>query len=1277
MIPEFARQVETIARRLRRRLMLRALSWIMLAMVSVSFSLGGLDYFLRFHERGLRFLATGTLIATMLWCFFRIARPVLAISIDKVALAHWLEKFQQGTSVSLAAAYDLLCLPQDDVRWGSRELRHMAIEEAERHWKVPHWQEVQTRSIGLWPGYLAACLLIVIIAFVLTYPVVAGTAIIRLLNPWSNLAYPQKTHLVVTYYPERLSRGDAFVLRVGEESGQLPSDVRVLVRHLDGETHTTTSQPMKKVGHQFLFRQENVRTTFEFQVIGGDDRSQPWRHVEVVDPPVVRAIQVKLYPPSYTGWPPEDTQGVIRALCGSEARLFGQANRALKRVLVDCGEQGNFEAEVLPDRYSFRFPKGGQSQPQQERWIIQHSGYYRIRLEGLDGTFSVNEPRWEICAIEDSLPIVVLESRQRLLQITHTGKFPLRIAARDDVAINNVLLICVDTDGNFLAQPIPIFKGPQFPRFSVPMSELETHSDSMENDYLFQLPSRAGKIGDTIRLSARVEDYKGQMSESQPLEIRVVSLDELNDRLTAEEEKLFDQLAELYEFSRNIHRDWDQLSTSLRAEKRLSRAQANQLLTLDTMQRQAFRRVVDPNSGILPTLKDLASTAENNGMNREKVERLRTLHGQLETHWKQHGIPAESHLGLIANWARNLVERLSSDEQKIAIEKEWNDVAHSADELSSHQLAWETFLESLLQNVSGVQLANSLRRKLERILEQQMEIARQSRELGQQTLGRALQQLTATALNDLRQISRNQRQLATTVEELIGQTLEELERGEHPHSFDSSPQQREISSGQSQRDLPTPSNDAGVGEGQAGGEDSGGRTDAAARTKSHLIKLVIDRINTEGLSALMRQASTAIEQNRLSEAVTLQEQCEAILRDLIKLLQGKERRSEPAPQALARFERELRTLVRNQEKANQDFADRYQTGKIDEAFAEFVQQESQIREKTEKLLDDVSSVTQADWRAYLEQALQAIQAAQAGAQQKSAAATSQNAERAQSLMEQALDRLQQEQRSYQQQRAVERWRSVLEQIHELTGIQRDLLRRTQSLDIERQKSASVKNSQSWKDSVLAVRQSQDTVGQRISQMVNDLQDAPVISSVLAQIQEFSSKATQYLSAFECGKATQAAQQAVLRDLQNVSAAIQGESQSSPQVPADQTGDTGNGGEQATQPEQIFLAAQVKLLRDLQERINRRTENLEQSRTRIGTDQASLDKEYHELSREQAMVLELVVKLHDHLVQSAMQEKSEPGGPQSQPMDATSPHDKQPSSQRPWQPGSVDDLFSPQ
>lgn len=1277
MIPKFARQVEAIARRLRRRLIVRALSWIVLAMLGVMFSLGGLDYIVRFHERGLRFLATGVLIATLLCCFFRIARPVLAVSIDKVALAHWLEKLQQGTSVSLAAAYDLLCLPQDDVRWGSAELRHLTIEEAERHWQVPHWREVATRAIGLWPGYLAACLLIVIIAFVLTYPVVAGTAIIRLLNPWSDLSYPQKTHLVMLYYPERLSRGDTFVLRVGEESGQLPGDARVLVRYPDGETHTTTNQPMRRVGHQFIFRQENVRATFEFQVSGGDDRSQPWRRVEVVDPPLVRAIQVKLYPPGYTGWPPEDAQGPIRALCGTEVRLAGQANRALKRVLVDCGEHGSFEAEVLPDRHSFRFPKSGQSQAEQGRWIIQHSGSYRIRLEGLDGTFSVNEPRWEIRAIEDSPPIVVLESRQRLFQITRGGQFPLRIAARDDVAIRNVTLACLDADSNLLAQPIPIFKGSQFPRFRVPMSELETHSDAVENDYMFPLPTLAKKEGNTIRLLARVEDYKGQISESQPLEIRVVSLDDLNDRLTAEEEKLFGQLAELYESSRNIHRDWEKLFTSLRAEKHLSRAQANQLLTLDTMQRQAFRRVADPNSGILPALKDLASTAENNGLNREKVERLKSLHGLLETHWKQNGVPAESHLGLIANWARNLVERLSSDEQKISIENEWNDVAHNAEQLSFHQLAWETFLESLLQNVSDVRLANSLRRALETILEQQTEITRQSRELGQQTLGRALQELTPADLNELRQVSRRQTQLATAVEELIGQTLEDLERGGHSLGFDSTPQQRDAPSRQSQHDPAMPSSTAGMGEQQGVDKNSTGRTDALVHTESHLIKLVIDRINVEGLSALMRQASIVIEQNRLSEAVTIQEQCERILKDLIKLLQGKEGRADQLPQSLSRFERELRTLVQNQEKVKQDFADQYQTGKIDEAFAEFIQQESQIAEKTEELLAEASSLPQADWRAYLEQALQAIRASQAGAEQRNHTATTQNAELAQSLMRQALDQLQQEQRSYQQQRAVERWRSVLEQINELTGIQRDLLRRTQSLDIERRKSASVKDSQSWKESVLALQRSQDAIGQRIGQMVTDLQDAPVISSVLEQTREFSRKAAQHLSAFECGKATQDAQQAVLRDLQIVSAAIQGKSQSSPPLPADQTGDTGNGGEQATQPEQIFLAAQVKLLRALQERINRRTEKLEQSRTQAGANQASLDKEYQELSREQAMVLDLVVKLREHLVQSMEEGKGQPGEPQPQPADATPPNDKQPSPQRPWQPGSLDDLFSPQ
>ncbi|MGQ9761496.1 MAG: hypothetical protein ACUVQH_06260 [Thermogutta sp.] len=1279
MIPEFARQIEALARRLRRRLILRAISWIVVVIVAVSYALGGLDYLLHFQERGLRLLATSTLVATSLWCFFRIAQPVLAISIDKVALARWLERFQRGSPISLAAACDLISLPQDDLRWGSVELRQMAIEQAETHWKTPPWQELQTQTISLWPGYLAVSLLLIILTFVFLNPVVAGTAIIRLLNPWSNLSYPQNTHLVVIHYPARLSRGDTFVLRVGEEADQLPPEVRVLIRQLDEEVYPIANQPMKRVRNQFVFRQENVRSSFEFQIVGGDDRSQPWRHVEVVDPPLVRSLQVRLIPPSYTGWTAEDAQGLIRALCGTEVRVTGRADRALKRVIIDRGAEGAVDAEVLPDQHSFRFPQAARNKPEQALWIIQRSGSYRIRLEALDGTFSVNEPRWEIRAIEDAPPIVVVESHQRLLQMTPEGKFPLQITARDDLSLKRVAVICTDDQDDLLAEPISVYEGAQFPRVRIRMSELEPHTDSIQNAYMFQLPGAARRVGLSLRIRAIAEDYKGQIAESQPLEIRIVSHEELSDRLTTDQERLLGHLGQLYESFCNIRREWDQLCESLRTDRRLSRTQANQLLTLDTMQRQLFRQVADPTGGILHDLHDLADTGENNGINQQKVERLKHLHDALETAWKEHGIPAESHLGLIANWARTLAERTTSDDQLINIEKEWNDVAQNAEALSSHQAAWETFLETLLRDVTGLRLANHLRRELERVLGQQIEVTRHSRELGPQTLGRDLQDLTPPTLNQLRQISRSQLNLATAIEELVGQTLEKLEQRERPTNLEALPEQIQPTPHSSGDKSPT-SGSADLNRGQPSPQSFVKERKALSQKEVDDIKLVIQRINSEGLSALMRQASFAIEENRLSEALTLQERCETILRELINLLQGKNTYAQRQDQVLAQFEKELQTLIQNQEKLVHDFAKRYQDGNTEEAFSSFIQEQSRVKEKMEKLLQDVSSLPQGNWRSYLEQAVQAMQAAQAGAAHKAVGETSQNAELAQYMMQQALDQVRSEHLADRRLRTLERLQGVLVQIKELIGIQQDLLRRTQSLDIERRKSPLMATSQSWKTSVLGLRQGQDALGKRITRMINDWQDAPVISAILGRIQKSSDEAARHLATFECGKVTQDAQQAVLRDLQLVATAFQSEAPSSRPLYGDQIKEEGTSSEQSPQlPGQIFLAAQVKLLRELQESINRRTENLEQSRTQVGDTQALLEEKYRELTEDQALVVNLVAKLSEHIAQGTSGEKVLPPQLLSPPQEGTSPSGelKPPISPRPSQPGSLEDLFAPQ
>ncbi len=1276
MTPKFARHVETLRRRLRHRVMVRAWSWTILVFIAVVFSLGALDYVLRFQERGLRFLATGTLLATTVWCFFRIVKPAMTLCIDRVALARWLEKFQGGAPISLAAACDLVSLPPDDLRWGSPALRSMAIEQAEAHWTVPPWREVIERGPALWPGYLAAAALVVAFSLLLVFPVVAGTALIRLVNPLSDLSYPQTTHLVVVHYPERLSRGDTFFLQVTEERGQLPDEVRIAIRPLDGESHRAVNQLMKKVRNQFVFRQENVRTSFQFLITGGDDRSQPWRRVEVVDPPQVSEWKVWLKPPEYTGWPPEEARGPLRALAGTEVQLSGRANRPLKRVVVDCGPQQSFQGDVLPDQYSFRVPGGKNHRPEQERWILQTSGYYRIRLEAADGTFSVNEPRWEVRVYEDAPPTVVLESGQRLLVMTPDGRLPLRVSARDDLAIRQINLVSRDSSGNSLGPTIPLYQGPPFPPTQIRMAELETHADSVEKEYLFRLPVSAGNTGLTFRVVASVEDYKGQASESEPLEIRVISPDEFNQRLASEEEKLLQQLAQLYESFVKISRDWERLSEKLRAEKRLSRTEANQLLTLDTLERQAFRRIADPGLGILYELQDLAGMAEYQGVTQDRVERLKKFRTDLEASWKQHGVPAESQLGMIANWARNLVERLLGDEQSLSIEKEWADVAQNADQFSLHQAAWEKALEGLLQNVSGIRLVNTLRRELEKLLTEQLELIQQTRDLGQQTLGRALQDLTPNEQDALTRIARRQTLLATKLEELVAKVLGGLQQSGNQDVTRQGFRPHEGSMSEREDDLTIQSSQMVSQQGAVSQQSFEKPKGDAVPKEPQLIALIIDRINGHGLTALMRQAGLAIEQNRLSEGLTLEEQSAEILRELIDLLDGKREDAGRRQQDLAEQENELRNLLRAQQDLIRKFAEARQTA-VEEALSTFIREQSKIEQRTRELADQMAPPLKRVAEPLLKEAIRRMQDAQTSARQKDVGKTEQNATLAQGLMEQALEAVGQERITQERNKAYDRWHEFVRRINGIISEQRNLLRKTQSLDIEKRKSQTPERLESWKKTVLELGRAQDALGQQVAQLERDIREAPVIAAILTRVEEATRRAAKYLVGLECGVSTQEAQRMALSDLQLIARAIQGESSQVPPSSAEQGTQPNAGDDQGPQsPRLVFLAPQIKLLRDLQASINQRTESLEKRRSQPGENPGALEEESERLSHEQALVLSLVMKLRDDLLGSASPEKSRVTGPAREGAETPPATERQPNLPKPGQPGSVRDLFNP-
>ena len=96
----------------------------------------------------------------------------------------------------------------------------------------------------------------------------------------------------------------------------------------------------------------------------------PWIPVEVLEPPAVESLAVKLIPPDYTGWPPRAGRRAIRALVGTRVEIAAAADQAagLGRPVPggrrrDAGSAHRGRASSLPS------PAGGS-----EPLVVEKSG---------------------------------------------------------------------------------------------------------------------------------------------------------------------------------------------------------------------------------------------------------------------------------------------------------------------------------------------------------------------------------------------------------------------------------------------------------------------------------------------------------------------------------------------------------------------------------------------------------------------------------------------------------------------------------------------------------------------------------------------------------------------------------------------------------------------------------------------------------------------------------------------------------------------------------------
>ncbi|MGE0609953.1 MAG: hypothetical protein AB7O62_22880, partial [Pirellulales bacterium] len=452
--------------RVHRLLTLHGASWTLAVLLSTALALGLADYLIRYQDRGLRLIATLALLLAGLWSAWRFLRPVLSARFRDLDLAMRIERRFPGLNDRLASTVQFLREPEHSPEAGSVALRRAVVMQTNAEVERLDLSSVIDSRLARRAALAAIAVAAVALGLLAADPASARIAAVRLANPFGGTQWPQRNHLRIEEPVTRLAVGDTFEITVVDDRGEkfLPDEVQLHLRYSSQEGWESAAEEvlrLDRVGDVFVFSKPSVRRSFSYRATGGDDQSMVPTKLVVVEPPNLESLSLTVQPPAYTGWPDEVfLDKMLRALEGSRVAVSGQTTKKIASARLQIDEAEPLDADIAEDGFGFSLPiRDGDGD-----FVVTQTGTYRVLLEDAEmpGVVGGKEARYEIRSVSDMPPTLAIEQPAANGYVTADADVPLKIAAKDDLAIRDVSLVYLRSDQSEAGPlTLELFRGPE------------------------------------------------------------------------------------------------------------------------------------------------------------------------------------------------------------------------------------------------------------------------------------------------------------------------------------------------------------------------------------------------------------------------------------------------------------------------------------------------------------------------------------------------------------------------------------------------------------------------------------------------------------------------------------------------------------------------------------------------------------------------------------------------------------------------------------------------
>ncbi|MBN1590000.1 MAG: hypothetical protein JW888_10830 [Pirellulales bacterium] len=1169
-----------LRRRVRRWLVAHGLSRLITAAVGAALVLGLVDYVFRFQDRGIRVMLTAALLAMPAWACYRWLCRAWSARLGPLDLARQVGSRFPELGDGLPSAVEFLGQSEDDRTAGSAALRRAVIATTKAKAERVDFATVLDRRPVVRAMLLAVgtCLLAGI--FVLLDVQSSQIALARLVDPLGSVTWPRENYLRLLNHVDRVARGQPFQVEVKDAfNAKLPPRVDIHYRfdHADNSPAEEV-QPMHRIGSIMVARRDNVTEPFAYRIEGGDDRSMDWIEVQVVEPPAIASLNATIRPPDYTGRPASQSTGQLQLLRGSRVSISALATKPLSRAELHSDD----DRIALPcwiGQDGRHFSVGGDASG---GFVPEQSGFYWFDLVDREGIHGGQADRWEIQLVDDRPPSVDIELPSETTFVTPRAVLPVRVTAKDDLAIRRIDLGVepVVGDDGVLGPKISLYEGPPRAMFSADASPGQQRTV----DYRWDLAALRLRPGTQLTFHVSAEDYSPQFGKSASRRIVVVRPEELIDRLADRQQRILAELARTLNIERESRQQVGQLRSSVAAEVHLDQAAIDRLRAAELSQREAHWILTDATKGIPGQVKRLLADLRNNRLDSPDVERRMDALSDELSRLDRDVLPVIAReMTAAIKTAETRLERnagetappsctpSSGNEDQalknalVTIGAGQDEVIASLERLSNQWNQWNDY--------------RRFHRRWIQLLRRQELLVQRTNSLGRDLLGKTAEDVSPETAARLRSVADDQLELARHLDQL----LQEMDQS-----------------------CKTLADFAPL----------------ATETISHAIA----RSRELDIASRMRAAGNAAARNRLGRATTLQAGILADLRDILDLLSNR-RRHEWATlvEKLPEMAGQLADLIRRQAMLREQM--RKETGTTGEnqshRWTSLGRQQAQLQTIAERLASQLTQLLANEPVHWIRKAAKQMGQASRAAAVADTRTASQRAHEAEMLLTEAAARLAQQMQQIQTNAADEqlaRLEATLASLHK---------RQQQAADETRQLEDALRVAGSRTTNQIAAlrRLAADQQGLRkeTNELAVSLKSARLFRRVLDETTREMAMAAGWLARQNTDQRVQTAQAAASGRLARLIESLHPTPSEPKQAVSGGTPATAANNQAGTRPDPKILA-QLRLLKLLQQDLFVRTQEWDERFGGLASLPAEAERQYKQLSREQGQLADALFEL---------------------------------------------------